>query len=233
MKLFYYFLTFKWKETKKKQGIKRNNCSFWVELYLTRLKKLCFLFNFFYLFYSCALSTVYSLLLLKILFPMRWPVHSGNDNIFNYFFWKIFDKKIEIHRIILCIYFLITVQWKMWMEMRLSKASCLHEIMLWGMWSVDEIYECQIWIQFRFKWKQQQQWKLHSIKEMSITTIIRHTKALNKFLQASLRDIEQVKIKTYGSTETNIHNQIVLNSKVNEILKYESFDNDPLHLFSI
>lgn len=69
-------------------------------------------------------------------------------------------------------------------------------------------------------------------------TIIRHTKSLNTFIQASLRDIQQVKLKTCGSLEANSRTQRTLFGKVNEILGDESFNNypfvnDPFYLRSI
>lgn len=64
-------------------------------------------------------------------------------------------------------------------------------------------------------------------------TDIRHTKSLNTFIQASLRDIQQVKLKTCGDPEVNKVTQIILFEKVEEILKSNSFGNDTLHLKSI
>lgn len=64
-------------------------------------------------------------------------------------------------------------------------------------------------------------------------TIIRHTKALNTFIQASLRDIQQVKLKTCGEPKENKKTQRALFERVNEILKNGSFVNDPLNSFTI
>lgn len=65
-------------------------------------------------------------------------------------------------------------------------------------------------------------------------TVIRHTKSLNTFMQASLSDIQQVKLKTCGDPEENRMNQHILFEKVEEVLKdEESFANDLLNLRSI
>lgn len=64
-------------------------------------------------------------------------------------------------------------------------------------------------------------------------TVIRHTKSLNKFIQASLRDIQQVKVKTCGTPEVNKKTQQILFEKVKRILNADSFKNDSLHLRSI
>lgn len=65
------------------------------------------------------------------------------------------------------------------------------------------------------------------------TTIIRHTKSLNAFNQASLRDIQKVKIKTCGSPEANCRTQEILFGKVDAILQNKSLGNDPFNLRSI
>lgn len=64
-------------------------------------------------------------------------------------------------------------------------------------------------------------------------TIIRRTKALNTFIQASLRDIQQVKLKTCGDPMVNRATQRILFENVEEILMNTSFPNDRLHLKSI
>lgn len=64
-------------------------------------------------------------------------------------------------------------------------------------------------------------------------TIIRHTKSLNKFIQASLRDIQQVKLKTSGSPGANSRTQRTLFGKVDQILQSETFGADPFSLRSI
>lgn len=64
-------------------------------------------------------------------------------------------------------------------------------------------------------------------------TIIRHTKSLNTFIQASLRDIQQVKLKTCGVPKENLNKQRILFGQVEAILKNVSFINDPLKLHSI
>lgn len=61
-------------------------------------------------------------------------------------------------------------------------------------------------------------------------TVIRHTKSLNTFIQAGLRDIQQVKIKTCGDPEVNKATQRILCEKVEITLMNISFVNDPLNL---
>lgn len=61
-------------------------------------------------------------------------------------------------------------------------------------------------------------------------TVIRSTKSLNTFIQASLRDIQQVKLKTRGHPKVNKKNQSKLFEKVKNILANESFGIDPLRL---
>lgn len=59
---------------------------------------------------------------------------------------------------------------------------------------------------------------------------IRHTQSPNTFIQASLRDIEQVKKKTCGSDEANLQYQRNLYAKIEQLLESDSFVNDPLQL---
>lgn len=61
-------------------------------------------------------------------------------------------------------------------------------------------------------------------------TIIRHTKALNTFIQASLRDIQQVKLKVCGDPKVNRNTQHALFERVKNILDNETFSNDPLRV---
>lgn len=61
-------------------------------------------------------------------------------------------------------------------------------------------------------------------------TIIRRTKSLNTFIQASLKDIQQVKLKTCGDPKVNKATQRILFEQVEENLKNRSFDKDPLQL---
>lgn len=64
-------------------------------------------------------------------------------------------------------------------------------------------------------------------------TIIRRTQSMNTYIQASLQDIHQVKLKTGGSAEENENAQRTLNETIKRILKYDSFNNDPLNLRGI
>ncbi|XP_031618979.1 NFX1-type zinc finger-containing protein 1 [Contarinia nasturtii] len=59
-------------------------------------------------------------------------------------------------------------------------------------------------------------------------TIIRNTKSLNTFIQASLRDIAAVKLKTCGDRMLNIITQHTLFERVEHILKEEKF-GEKLH----
>lgn len=64
-------------------------------------------------------------------------------------------------------------------------------------------------------------------------TEIRHTKALNTFIQASLRDVQQVKLLTYGNLRENRALQRFLNEKTNRILDNGLFRNNVIHLSGI
>lgn len=64
-------------------------------------------------------------------------------------------------------------------------------------------------------------------------TIIRHTKSLNTATQASLRDIQLVKLKTCGDPRTNKTTQENLFARVEKILNEETFTNDKLSLRTI
>lgn len=64
-------------------------------------------------------------------------------------------------------------------------------------------------------------------------TNIRCTKSLNTFIQASLRDIQQVKLKTCGVPKVNKMTQCHLFERVNAILENEPVNKDSLHLRSI
>lgn len=61
-------------------------------------------------------------------------------------------------------------------------------------------------------------------------TIIRLTKSLNTYIQASIRDVEQVKNNIWGKPEENEQFQSKLHKKIDDVLKNESFWNDPLCL---
>lgn len=61
-------------------------------------------------------------------------------------------------------------------------------------------------------------------------TIIRRTKSLNTYIQASLRDIHEVKKKTRGKPKANEEMRGSLAEKITRVLKNESFDNDQLKL---
>lgn len=63
-------------------------------------------------------------------------------------------------------------------------------------------------------------------------TIIRRTKSLNTFIQASLKDIQQVKIKTCGDRKTNRKTQKSLFDKVEKIVGQPN-SNDALGLRNI
>lgn len=62
---------------------------------------------------------------------------------------------------------------------------------------------------------------------------IRHTKSLNTYIQASVQDIQQVKVKLYGSQAENEHSQNILYRKVQKILESEAFGNDPLDVKAV
>lgn len=64
-------------------------------------------------------------------------------------------------------------------------------------------------------------------------TEIRHTKALNTYIQESLQDIHQVKLQTYGQMNDNRSMQRELNEKTGDILTKESFRNRVVHLSAI
>lgn len=63
-------------------------------------------------------------------------------------------------------------------------------------------------------------------------TIIRKTASLNTFTQPSFRDIQKVKLKTWGSTEDNIQTQRNLFESVREIVR-QQFGSDSFQLKSI
>lgn len=64
-------------------------------------------------------------------------------------------------------------------------------------------------------------------------TVIRHTKALNTFIQASLRDIHQVKLKTFGNPKENRSLQRDLNRKAGTILDSNLFRTKTVRLSAI
>lgn len=64
-------------------------------------------------------------------------------------------------------------------------------------------------------------------------TIIRHTKSLNTFIQASLRDIEMVKLKMCGHPKENKATQFELNKRVKEILDKQLFRTQTIQLSAI
>lgn len=67
-------------------------------------------------------------------------------------------------------------------------------------------------------------------------TIIRSTKALNTYIQASLRDIQEVKLKVNGDRRTIRLAQETLYSKIDRILNDDNGErlrNDPLNIRSI
>lgn len=64
-------------------------------------------------------------------------------------------------------------------------------------------------------------------------TVIRHTRSLNTFIQASLRDIQEVKLKTYGHPRENRTTQLNLNRKSKDLLERGSFKVKTVHLSAI
>lgn len=64
-------------------------------------------------------------------------------------------------------------------------------------------------------------------------TEIRHTKALNTFIQASLHDVGQVKLKVYGDRKENVSLQRTLQEKCVQIFKEGLFKNNVVFLRGI
>lgn len=64
-------------------------------------------------------------------------------------------------------------------------------------------------------------------------TEIRHTKALNTFIQASLKDVQQVKLKTYGTKNENRTLQRDLNKKAHRVLDARLYECRAVSLFEI
>lgn len=67
----------------------------------------------------------------------------------------------------------------------------------------------------------------------SCTALIRHTKSLNKYIQASVRDIQVIKIKTSGDPHKNMDMRNRLETEVKNVLNSQSFGNDPLRVRNI
>lgn len=65
------------------------------------------------------------------------------------------------------------------------------------------------------------------------TALIRYTKSLNKYIQASVRDIQAIKIKTFGDPHENMDMRNRLETKVKDVLNSQSFGNDPLRVRNI
>lgn len=65
------------------------------------------------------------------------------------------------------------------------------------------------------------------------TALIRHTKSLNKYIQASVRDIQAIKIKTFGDHHENMEMRNRLETKLKDVLNSQSFGNDPLRVRDI